>query len=189
MNDPMGKRVSVTFVGPILYPATKNLRTFCCQVANSKADEIRLQISSTGGSLFEGFALYHFLRSLPLKVTTHNIGNIDSIANIVFLAGEIRRACSEGRFLLHEFDWAYSSAQSETHSRLKEHAASLDDEKARYASILKSRIDPVKSEPAIADLLSSASILSAQRARELGLVHEVAEPSCKDCDSFWNIDY
>ena len=40
----------------------------------------------------EGVAIYTTLRALPLDLTTHNIGNVDSIGNIIFLAGARRYA-------------------------------------------------------------------------------------------------
>jgi Clp protease len=46
-----------------------------------------------GGSIQSGIALYNFLRAIPATVTTHNVGNVDSIGNAVFLAADERLAC------------------------------------------------------------------------------------------------
>ena len=45
-----------------------------------------------------GMNLYNFLRGLPIRLTTHNVGNVDSIGNAVFLAGEHRYACPHSPF-------------------------------------------------------------------------------------------
>ena len=47
-------------------------------------------ISSNGGDVDSGFVLYNFLISLhgKIKVTMHNTGTIDSIANVIFAGGQ-----------------------------------------------------------------------------------------------------
>jgi ATP-dependent protease ClpP protease subunit len=47
-------------------------------------------LSSPGGHVMLGMNLYNVLRALPIKLTTHNVGNVDSIGNAVFLAGNPR---------------------------------------------------------------------------------------------------
>src|SRR5271167_876213 len=58
-------------------------------VANG-TKEIHLLIATGGGSIMHGFALYNTLRALPVKLVSHNVGNIDSIGNVVFLAADER---------------------------------------------------------------------------------------------------
>jgi ATP-dependent protease ClpP protease subunit len=50
------------------------------QIVQVQTSEIYLVISSNGGEVMVGIAAYNFLRALPKKLTTHNIGNVDSIA-------------------------------------------------------------------------------------------------------------
>ncbi|WP_155837415.1 ATP-dependent Clp protease proteolytic subunit [Herminiimonas sp. CN] len=50
------------------------------------------------GSTDQGFALYNFLRSLPIPLKTHNIGDVESIAVVVFLASTKRFTCPHSRF-------------------------------------------------------------------------------------------
>lgn len=35
-----------------------------------------------------GMNLYNVLRPIPFLLVTHNVGNVDSIGNAIFLAGE-----------------------------------------------------------------------------------------------------
>ena len=37
-----------------------------------------------------GMTLYNTLRAMPFELITHNVGNVDSIGNAVFLAGDLR---------------------------------------------------------------------------------------------------
>ena len=41
----------------------------------------------------EARAVYNAMIAMPYPIITHNIGNVDSIANVIFLAGGTRYAC------------------------------------------------------------------------------------------------
>ena len=56
-------------------------------------------MSSAGGMVEEGISLYGFIRSLPVEITIHNIGNIDSIALAVYLAASKRLVNPDATFL------------------------------------------------------------------------------------------
>jgi ATP-dependent protease ClpP protease subunit len=58
-------------------------------------------ISTPGGSVMYGMNLYNVLRAFPIKLITHNVGNVDSMGNAVFLAGEERFACPHSTFMFH----------------------------------------------------------------------------------------
>ena len=72
-----------------------------CSECVKDSDLIYLTMSSPGGNVDLAFTLFNFLRSLPCKLVTHNIGSIDSAAIYVFLAGGHRIASPNARFLLH----------------------------------------------------------------------------------------
>jgi len=48
-----------------------------------------------------GMNLYNVLRAMPFKLITHNVGNVDSIGNAVFLARAERYACPHSTFMFH----------------------------------------------------------------------------------------
>ena len=53
-------------------------------------------ISTPGGTVMNGLNLYNVMRAMPFRLTTHNVGNVDSIGNAIFLAGEERYAWMQG---------------------------------------------------------------------------------------------
>lgn len=65
--------------------------------------ELYFFIASNGGDVDSGFVLYNFLISLQSKITItmHNTGTIDSIANVIFAAGQKRHAALNASFLFH----------------------------------------------------------------------------------------
>ena len=70
------------------------------QIAKDKK-KIILLISTTGGSVFHGISLYNYLKGIPIEIETHNFGSVDSIGNIIFLAGMKRFSVPDARFLMH----------------------------------------------------------------------------------------
>src|SRR5438067_2302454 len=97
------KPVTLSFVGQITNPASKNLRTACCNAVTNGTKEIQILFSSLGGDVSEAFSLHNFLRALPVKLTMHCVGSVDSAAMSVFLAGEQRLCCPDSTFLFHDF--------------------------------------------------------------------------------------
>lgn len=73
----------------------------------SGATKLTIGISSPGGNVVAGITMYNAIRSCPFPVVLHNIGNVDSIANAVFLAGTERLANESATFMFHGvgFDW------------------------------------------------------------------------------------
>src|SRR5262245_4778779 len=63
--------------------------------------KVNLLISSDGGSVKRGLEFHNFLLSLPIELTTHNVGVVDSIANVVYMAGKHRYATPNSRFMMH----------------------------------------------------------------------------------------
>lgn len=63
--------------------------------------DIYLAISSLGGLVTEGLSISSLIRSLPKTVTTHNIGQIDSVANVIFSSGKKRLTNQTATFMFH----------------------------------------------------------------------------------------
>src|SRR3546814_4408950 len=53
-------------------------------------NELYFLFSTPGGSVMHGMNIYNVLRALPARLVFHNVGNVDSIGNAIFLAGDIR---------------------------------------------------------------------------------------------------
>jgi ATP-dependent protease ClpP protease subunit len=109
----------INFHAPINPLTVQHFMSACGNLITQGHDELYLCISTPGGQIASGITLYNFLRSLPVKVATHNMGNIDSIGNAIFLAGEHRRACQHSTFMFHgaAFDVPASTHLEETYVR------------------------------------------------------------------------
>ena len=186
---PIVKPVSLVFIGPIQNPATKNLRNVCCNTVSSGTKEIQILFSSNGGMVDEGFALYNFLRALPVKLTMHAIGYVDSMALIVFLAGEERFCTPDSSFLFHDFAWGVPGGINQTRGQWADLHESLDRTTLRAKELLKARTSFSDEDFKGLQLYEKATIQGARFAKEKGIVHEIKEAAIQAGSLIANIDF
>jgi ATP-dependent protease ClpP protease subunit len=189
MNQPINPNYVLTFVGPINYPASKNLRNACCAVVSQGCQNLIVQISSIGGATNEGFALYYFLKSLPITLTMHNIGSIESIANIVFLAGTHRRVSQHAHFMFHNILWTYGAQQSVTKEQMHEHSLSLKTDETRFEKIFVENTALTEKDFKKLNFFKNPYIMGADFAKEKGIVHEITDAKIPAGWACLNIDY
>ena len=78
----------VSFLADVNPFTAQALLAVCADLANKRVQTVYLMLSTPGGQVREGMAIYNTLRAMPFKLITHNMGNVDSIGNVIFLAGE-----------------------------------------------------------------------------------------------------
>jgi ATP-dependent protease ClpP protease subunit len=91
----------ILFTGEI---KAANANTFVATLANlasQQASKVTIAINSSGGEVVHGVAMYNAMRAMPYPIITHNVGNVDSIANVVFLGGGERYTCPASTFMFH----------------------------------------------------------------------------------------
>ena len=93
--------VYVLFSAEINAHTTESLLAVAAKCVNQKVKEIYLAMSTPGGSVMHGMNLYNVLRALPVTLTVHNVGSVNSIGNVIFLAGERRYASQHSTFMFH----------------------------------------------------------------------------------------
>lgn len=180
----------VHFIGPINHTSACTVRNLCLQALQSGASEIELHLSTEGGNMTAGFALYFFLKSLPLPLTTYNIGSVESVGVVIFLAGQKRRACPGTRFLVHPLHWGFGSLVAADHSRVSEWRDCLDFDAERYASIFEEATGGAGVADDIrGNLTGNARIYDAEQALAAGIIHEAAQarlPEAGTTSHWWN---
>jgi ATP-dependent Clp protease protease subunit len=181
--------ITLVFIGPIQNPATKNLRNACCAAVTNGARELQILFSSAGGAVDEGFALYNFLRALPLKLTMHAIGYVDSIALVVFLAGEERFCTQDSTFMFHDFSWGVPNGISQTRGQWADLHDSLDRSAIRSQDVLKLRTSFTDEDLKSFKLYEKTSIQGASFAKEKGIVDNVQDVTIPPGSLLANIDF
>lgn len=167
----------IHFYAPVTQVTVQTLtNTVLTAVHERKATSIELRISSEGGNLTAGFTAYNVLKALDIPVSTHNLSNVESIAIVIFLAGQTRLVVPHGRFMLHSLHWTFAQ-QVVDHARLAEHVASLDRDADRYASIYEERTSGAAKQLDVRTHLHGPPlILSPQDAVDAGICTGIAEP-------------
>ena len=180
----------VHFIGPINHASACTVRNLCLQALQSGATEIELHMSTEGGNMTAGFALYFFLKSLPLPLSTFNVGSVESVGVVIFLAGHKRYACPGTRFLVHPLHWGFGSLVAADHSRVREWRDCLDFDAERYASIFEEATKKAGVNGDIrTHLFGNARIYDAGQAVEAGIIHEARQarlPEMGDTSHWWN---
>ncbi len=82
---PVPKTVYVIFSAEISQQTTESLLAVMANLTTQGIEEVVLAISTPGGDVTNGITLYNVLRGLPFKLTAHNVGNVDSIGNVILI--------------------------------------------------------------------------------------------------------
>jgi ATP-dependent Clp endopeptidase proteolytic subunit ClpP len=75
---------------------------FVRELTAIKADKIDLHISSPGGDVFDGLAIYQALRNHPAQVTTYVDSLAASAASFIAMAGDVRLIAPHAQMMIHE---------------------------------------------------------------------------------------
>lgn len=146
MNIPQGcPLVYVSFSNDINTDTVENLLAVMANLCELKVKRVVLLLSTPGGSVTGGLNLYNILRAMPFELTTHNVGNVDSIGNIIFLAGEKRYACPNSTFVFHGVSFNPSKDQLEIKDVQEKLDGLLSDQK-RIGSIIAERTEVLERE-------------------------------------------
>jgi ATP-dependent protease ClpP protease subunit len=138
------------------------------------AKTIYLMISTPGGQMRDGFALYNILRGLPCEVVTHNVANVDSVGNVVFLAGARRYACANATFMFHGVGFDVQQAMRIEQKNAKELLDGISAETHRMAAIIESRAT-FANHTEVEQLFLEASTRDAVYAKNHALVHDILD--------------
>jgi len=161
----------LAFHGEINETRATRLITLCFEAVAKSYNEIYIAFSSTGGSVHSGIALFNFLKSIPIALTIHNLGTVDSAAVIIFLAAKRRFACKDSHFLIHEPRLSFVPNNSFNTYQLYEFAESLKDDKETMSNIICQHTS-ITTE-FLAKWFLKGEIISPPLALELGIISEI----------------
>jgi len=162
----------IVFTADVQAVQAGKLRAAMTQASNAGHD-IYLIISSGGGNVFEGMCIAEFMRTLPVKVITHNVGQIDSIAGVIFAAGTTRYANKNSSFLFHGVTMHYEkmdfieSQLEEQYLNLKRMRESIAAAFAAYTGLSLADVEAL--------MITGATILNPQEALSKAIIDEIRD--------------
>lgn len=177
MSNKIAKPVKTTktaflsFIRPVTIETVNALLSVVNDVIKQGATEIILLMSSPGGNLLSGFAAYNQLSLLPVTLTTYNIGSINSVAIIMFLAGEKRFAVPTATFLFHETNWSFTQSTEIPRRQIIEAASALDSYEKNMRDIIVSKTSLTASE--VNDLLLAYLTRDAHFAKDRKIIDDI----------------
>ncbi len=154
-----------------LYHALSQIKSL---VKSSPSKPITMIITSPGGPTGVAMSFFDTVNKIfKAKLHTIGSGDVDSSGVILLMAGEKRSLTSNTTILLHmagrRFDSSIRYTTSEMSSMLEEDH--LKDH--QYASIIAEKSEGKLVKDEVLDMMKKGTILDAQTALELGLVHEI----------------
>lgn len=165
--------VYVSFSAEINANTTESLIATLSNCANEGVKNIHLLLSTPGGSVMHGMNLYNVLRALPFEIETHNVGNIDSIGLVVFLAASKRYACPHSTFMFHGVGFDTPAGMRLEEKFLRERLGGIDADQMRIGAIIGERTQ--LDQNAVGELFLEAQTKDAAYAVGCGIVDEIRD--------------
>ena len=165
--------VYISFSAEINPNTTESLLATVANVVNQGVNRIYLMLSTPGGSVMHGMNLYNVLRAMPVELITHNVGNVDSIGNAVFLSGQTRYACPHSTFMFHGVGVDVQGGGRLEEKKLRETLGTILSDQQRIGTVLQERTQLVPEQ--IAALFLEAQTKDAAYAVGCGIVNEVRD--------------
>ena len=165
--------IYLSFSAEINPTTTETLIGVLAEQINKGVREVYLMLSTPGGSVMNGMNLYNVLRAFPIKLTTHNVGNVDSIGNAIFLAGSPRYACAHSTFMFHGVGFDTKQPKRFEEKELTERLDGILSDQARIGSIIRERTKLSKEQ--VESFFREAQTKDATFAASCGIVDEVRD--------------
>lgn len=173
-EPPEQERVAyVSFSSEVSQQTTESLLAVCVNLANKGFDTVYLMLSTPGGAVMNGINIYNVLRGMPFKLITHNAGSVNSIGNVVFLAGEERYSCPNATFMFHGVGFDIKEGARLEEKILRERLQAIEADQRRIGSILEERTQLNREQ--INSLFFEAQTKDSAFAVSCGIVHEIRD--------------
>ena len=167
------KTAYISFSAEINPTTTEQFIATATQLVASGHNQLYVLLSTPGGGVMNGMNIYNVLRGIPAKLTFHNVGNVDSIGNAIFLSGDERYACPHSTFMFHGVGRDCGSGVRIEQKNGQEILDSILADQKRIADILveNTNIDAVEA----ADLFKEARTKDAAYALARGIITKVCD--------------
>ncbi len=161
-------------VGEVFGPdgiSAKGVAAMLDRHAAAGAKELDLYLSSDGGDVGEGLAIYSQIQRFPGAVTIRVDGRALSIASVIALAGKRLVMPQASMFMVHN-PWRVTVGGEPEHDRAKGMLATMR-QTVNGVYVAASGLSPARAQA----MMDKETWLTAQQAKDLGFVDEVLPSS------------
>ena len=164
------KPVVIKFFAPVIDVTINALMNAIDQKMKQGISQFIILISSPGGSVFHGLSAYNYLKGLPVTITTHNFGSVDSIGVVLFCGGSNRLSVPQARFLLHGVSVSFKNERLEE-KQLEERLKGLKIDMENIAKVIAANTGKTITD--VTDAMLERTTLNPDEAKAWGLVHDI----------------
>ncbi len=164
------KPVVIKFFAPVIDVTINALMDAIDKKMKQGVKDFIILISSPGGSVLHGLSAYNYLKGLPVTITTHNFGSVDSIGVILFCGGSKRFSVPQARFLLHGVSAGFQNERLEE-KQLEERLKGLKIDLENIAKVIAANTGKIVKD--VTDAMLDRTTLNPDEAKAWGLVHEI----------------
>lgn len=141
---------------------------FISALKATKAKKVNVRMNTPGGSVFDGLAIYNYLKGLDCTIQIDGIAA--SIGSVIAMAGKKVCCAANGFLMIHN----PSAGCAGTSEDMRETADVLDKLAASLAATYAAKTGKTVEE--CAKWMDEETWFSAQEAQDAGLVDEIGEP-------------
>jgi ATP-dependent protease ClpP protease subunit len=165
------KSVVIKFFAPVTDVTINALMSAIDQKMKQGITNFIILISSPGGTVFHGLSAYNYLKGLPVTITTHNFGSVDSIGIVLYCGGSKRLSVPQARFLLHGVSANFEQKTRLEEKQLEERLKGLKIDIENIAKVIASNTG--KSVEDVTNAMLERTTLNPEEAQDWGLVSEI----------------
>lgn len=143
-----------------------------------RGEDVYLMLNSGGGNVHAGIHCYNMLMALPTTLTVHNMGHVDSVANVLFLAGSQRYATASSVFLFHGVSFTFNDPITLDAAGFREHLDAVLADNNRIAGIIERHSALSLSQAS--KLFEEQRVYDANWARDNEFIHNVLDVELPD---------
>jgi ATP-dependent Clp protease, protease subunit len=165
----------VFFGAEINQQSAQSIIAFLLNIVQQAPDRLILAMNSPGGNVVDGITIYQTMLAMPYPIITHNVGNVDSIANAIFLAGTERYASPASTFMYHGVGFKGDANERLEENNLKAKLDTVLSDHRRRSGIFSTRTQNRITVRAGMNLFKEQRTRSAEWALDNGVVMAIRD--------------
>ena len=171
----MFRKTLPLYIYPPQLISTRNCRdiiTFAAECANAGVKRVYWLFSTPGGKVSDGINVYNILRAMPFKLAIHNVANVDSIGNVIFLAADERYAVPNATFMFHTVGIELTDIRLDFRS-CREKMDSIQSDEKRMVNIMEKHLKLTRRQ--IEELHHRQREKDVEFALKAGIISEIRD--------------
>lgn len=174
MQEKVNETVYIEFFSTINTESINKLIIEIDEKISKGKDKFFIIIESSGGNTYACFHIYNYLKGIDAEIITYNIGNVSSMALIMFCAGDKRYCSPYSRFTYHKTGYNLADLRLDL-GNIDYFYQQLEIEKNYIVDALFSIIGEKRAKEIIEEDYLNHATYTSEQALEYNLVHEIKE--------------